>query len=62
VIYYFTSIEAAEAAPYLVEGVLEAGDTVGLLFFDANADGNADGVLQLIGVNSANFACTDIAA
>ncbi len=44
--YYLTSTAADE----------------GLLFYDANADGNADGVLQLIGVNNTNFDYTDIAA
>jgi hypothetical protein len=32
----------------------------GLLFFDANLDGNVDGVVVLTGINSANFAATDI--
>lgn len=62
IIYYFTSIEAAEGASYLEEGVLEAGDTVGLLFFDANNDGDADGVVALIGVDETMFSAGDIIA
>ena len=34
----------------------------GLLFFDANADGDADGVLQLLGVDNTGFDYTDIIA
>lgn len=37
-------------------------DNTGLLFFDANLDGNADGVVSLVGITSANFAATDIIA
>lgn len=37
-------------------------DEEGLLFFDANADGEADGVVQLTGVDASNFDYTDIVA
>jgi hypothetical protein len=47
VIYYLTSSTA---------------DNTGLLFVDANADGDADAVVALTGVTSANFAFTDIVA
>jgi len=53
--YYLTSIPDDASTP----AVDEEG---GLLFYDANADGDADGVLQLIGVNNTNFDYTDIAA
>jgi len=53
--YYLTSIpdDAGTA------GVNEA---TGLLFFDANRDGNVDGVISLTGVDQASFAATDIIA
>lgn len=44
--YYLTSTAADE----------------GLLFFDANADGEADGVVQLLGVDASTFAAADIVA
>ncbi len=34
----------------------------GLLFIDGNADGTADGLIQLVGISQANFALTDITA
>ena len=34
----------------------------GVLFFDANLDGNVDGVVELVGITAANFAATDIHA
>ncbi|MGM0632791.1 MAG: beta strand repeat-containing protein, partial [Pseudomonadota bacterium] len=45
-IYYLTSTPSEE----------------GLLFFDANADGEADGVVQLTGVDNTSFDYTDIVA
>jgi hypothetical protein len=59
-VYIFAFIEAEEDAPYLLEGELEAGDNLGLLFFDANGDGSADGVIALAGVSS--FIAADIVA
>jgi len=47
VTYYFTSANVA-------------GEDIGMLFVDANADGDADGVVQLTGVTSADFSATDI--
>jgi len=47
VIYYVTSSTA---------------DATGLVFFDANSDGNVDGVVSLTGITSANFAFSDIHA
>jgi hypothetical protein len=47
VIYYVTSSTA---------------DATGLVFFDANSDGNVDGVVSLTGITSANFAFGDIHA
>ena len=62
VIYFFTSIEAEVGASYIETGVLEEGDTVGLLFFDANNNGDADGVIALIGVDDTMFQANDIVA
>ena len=60
--YYLTSIvaEAAEAALYGGDVIAE-GDTIGLLFFDANGDTNPDGVIALLGVDESLFAASDIA-
>ena len=44
--YYLTSTNADE----------------GLLFYDANGDGEADGVVNLLGVDSSNFGFDDIVA
>lgn len=44
---------------YLTSATAE--DT-GLLFFDANLDGDVDGVVALTGITSANFAAADIVA
>ncbi|MBE0548843.1 MAG: hypothetical protein IH627_14600 [Rubrivivax sp.] len=37
-------------------------DNVGLLFFDANADGLVDGVIALTGISDVNFGASDIIA
>lgn len=37
-------------------------DDTGLLFFDANLDGDVDGVVALTGITAANFAAADIVA
>jgi hypothetical protein len=37
-------------------------DTTGLLFFDANLDGNVDGVVSLTGIDMNNFDAADIVA
>jgi hypothetical protein len=37
-------------------------DNIGLLFFDANLDGDVDGVVALTGVTAANFDAADIVA
>jgi hypothetical protein len=49
--YYLTSINSTLTDP-----------GVGVLFFDANADGTADGVVALTGITETNFAFTDIIA
>ncbi|WP_045221768.1 hypothetical protein [Desulfonatronum thioautotrophicum] len=61
-IYYLTSIvaEAPEVALYGGD-IINLGDTIGLLFFDANGDTNPDGVISLLGVDATMFAATDIA-
>jgi hypothetical protein len=46
IVYYLTSTE----------------DDGGLLFFDANADGNADGVVNLVGIDETTFAASNIVA
>lgn len=56
--YYLTSI--ADQSEFDTDP--SATDPVGLLFFDANLDGNVDGVVALMGISSANFAATDIIA
>jgi len=63
VVYFFTSIEAtATEAAYWGGDQVNEGDTLGLLFFDANADGDADGVIALLGINDASFGAQDIIA
>ena len=51
VVYYLTSVAAENGQP-----------ESGLLFFDANADGTADGVISLAGVDEASFDEQDIVA
>jgi len=51
--YYLTSIADNDAT-------VGTTDPTGLLFFDANGDGEVDGVVTLTGISSANFAFTDI--
>jgi hypothetical protein len=53
--YYLTSTDD-------LDGNLTADDASGLLFFDANGDSTADGVILLTGITSANFDETDIIA
>ncbi|QSR36649.1 hypothetical protein CFI10_17000 [Marinobacterium iners] len=60
--YYLTSIEATGAENDALSDNTEAGDSIGLLFFDANADGAVDGVIAMVGVDESNFAYTDIVA
>lgn len=54
VVYYMTSMADDPGTTDIVES--------GLLFFDANADGNVDGVIQLLGVDADSFAAGDIIA
>ena len=68
--------EGAEVADYATaladaNAAMVGGDTYyltstaadgGLLFFDANGDGDADGLVNLLGVNSGNFGFGDIVA
>ena len=54
VVYYLGSIQA----DLLGNGM----ETTGLLFFDANNDDTPDGVIALVGVNSATFTFSDIVA
>ena len=51
VVYYLTSVAAENGQP-----------ESGLLFFDANADGTADGVISLAGVDDTTFDEQDIVA
>jgi hypothetical protein len=53
--YYLTSTDD-------LDGNATADDASGLLFFDANGDSTADGVILLTGITSANFDETDIIA
>jgi len=48
--YYLTSIN----------NTVDPTEPDGVLFFDANADGTADGVVQLIGIDMSSFVATDI--
>lgn len=59
--YYMTS--AADLDGAALSGQLATGEEGGgLLFFDANLDGNVDGVVVLLGVTSASFAAANIVA
>ena len=59
--FYFSWFEAAQTDE--VPGVIAEGDTVGVLFLDANKDGFADGHIRLVGVDGTGFdAVTDIVA
>ncbi|MBX9833543.1 MAG: hypothetical protein K2X78_10930, partial [Burkholderiaceae bacterium] len=59
--YYMTS--AADLDGAALSGQLATGEEGGgLLFFDANLDGNVDGVVVLLGVTSASFAAANIEA
>jgi hypothetical protein len=53
--YYLTSVKD-------IDPVAAGDQTMGVLLFDANLDGTPDGVIQLTGINSGNFAFTDIIA
>ena len=57
--YFLTSILADNAYATATAGV-EEGDTLGLLYFDANMDEEVDGVVVLLGVDATTFAATDI--
>lgn len=52
--YYLTSLTDATPA--------DLTDDTGLLFFDANLDGDVDGVIVLTGITSTKFAASDIVA
>ncbi|MGE8398155.1 MAG: hypothetical protein ACN6NT_11180, partial [Comamonas sp.] len=59
--YYLTS--AADLDGVAGTGQVENNaEGAGLLFIDANLDGNVDAVVLLLGVTSDNFAATDIVA
>ena len=59
--YYLTS--AADLDGGATTGLLATGEEgAGLLFFDANLDGNVDGVVVLLGVTNTSFNALDIAA
>jgi hypothetical protein len=57
--YYVTSVDDQNAFDTDPDS---ATDPVGLLFFDANLDGNVDGVVALVGINSDNFQASYIVA
>ncbi|MCP4598623.1 DUF4214 domain-containing protein [Neptuniibacter sp.] len=61
--YYFTSvadIDGNAAADFDSDG--DNADQFGMLYFDANLDGNIDGVILLTGIDSDNFSAFDIIA
>lgn len=58
--YYLTS--ATDFDGVGGTGQVEGQEGGGLLFFDANLDGNVDGVVILLGVTSATFHASDIVA
>lgn len=58
--YYMTHIVATPGEA--VAGVIAEGETIGLLFFDANGNGDADGVVQLVGVTNADINFSAIVA
>lgn len=61
-------VAAKAAAEGALDGTVQyfltssTADNTGLLFFDVNLDGNADGVIKLTGITEANFAAGDIIA
>ncbi|EIC28704.1 beta strand repeat-containing protein [Methylomicrobium album] len=58
--YYLTS--AADLDGGVGTGQVEGQEGAGLLFFDANLDGSADGVILLVGVDNNSFSALDIIA
>ncbi|MBP3979785.1 DUF4214 domain-containing protein [Acidovorax sp. JG5] len=54
-VYYLTSITDDEASG-------GGGGAMGVLFFDANKDGTADGFIKLVGITAANFDAANIAS
>lgn len=58
--YYLTS--ATDLDGTATTGLVEGQEGAGLLFFDANLDGNTDGVVLLLGINSGNFGADSIVA
>ena len=58
--YYMTSAADLDGAAGF--GQVEGEEGAGLLFFDANLDGDADGVVVLAGVDASTFAAADIVA
>lgn len=58
--YYMTS--ATDLDGVATTGLVNGQEGAGLLFFDANLDGDVDGVVLLSGITSATFAAGDIIA
>jgi len=54
--YYLTSVTDD------IPGTLDLNEATGLLFFNADSDGKADGVISLTGIDSDHFAYTNIVA
>ncbi|SDE30786.1 DUF4214 domain-containing protein [Desulfuromonas thiophila] len=60
--YFLTSYTSADTETGVLGDLTNTGDTIGLLFFDANLDEEVDGVVVLLGVDSTSFAYADIVA